>query len=634
MVANMKTAQAAPPAKFGTILGYASGQVAVYSSDYDSVDDESIPDRHAYLHYLDGVFMGYKWQCVELARRWLYINEGYIFDDVPMAFDIFNLRQARQISSGEKLPLHAFRNGSKRPPQRGSLLIWSEGGEFEVTGHVAIVTEATEHYVRLVEQNVDNHIWPEGQDYSRQIKARVTAEGHYWIQCSFGDGKILGWVIQTEDNRHAEPAPRTDMQLFRLLSREINQSAQIDTSKQQNDSWLNIANEDEAAYVAMMGGHKLASRAKDQYRYYVMSKTAQQEIRHASNELHRLFMFATDYVLQDDARLASFNIPPIVWPKIRQSWGNRRTQMITGRFDFSVSERGIKVYEYNADSASCYMECGKVQGKWAEHFGCSEGSDPGAQLFARLVEAWQQSDVNDVLHIMMDSDQEESYHALFMQSALDQANINSKIITGLEGVRWGNNGQIVDSDDMPIRWVWKTWAWETALDQIRRDCEEVSAQGGQSMPRLADVLLHPEVMVYEPLWTLIPSNKAILPVMWQLFPEHRHLLDTRYTLSEELKNQGYAVKPIAGRCGWNISMVDKHQNTIEETAGRFDQQDQIYQQLWRLPKIDEYHVQLSSFSVAGKYAGSCLRVDESALITRDSDILPLRVIDDSDFLKK
>ena len=63
-------------------------------------------------------------------------------------------------------------------------------------------------------------------------------------------------------------------------------------------------------------------------------------------------MHATHRVLQEEALLARFNLPRSIWPKIRQSWNNRRNQMITGRFDFSVSENGIKVYEYNADSAS------------------------------------------------------------------------------------------------------------------------------------------------------------------------------------------------------------------------------------------------------------------------------------------
>lgn len=51
---------------------------------------------------------------------------------------------------------------------------------------------------------------------------------------------------------------------------------------------------------------------------------------------------------------------------------------------------------------------------------------------------------------------------------------------------------------------------------------------------------------------MIPGNKAILPILWSLFPHHRYLLDTDFTVNDELVKTGYAVKPIAGRCGSNI----------------------------------------------------------------------------------
>ena len=70
------------PARFGTLLGIAPGGVPAYSSDYETADDAALPDRHAYRSYVDGIYMGYKWQCVEFARRWLYVNRGWIFDDV------------------------------------------------------------------------------------------------------------------------------------------------------------------------------------------------------------------------------------------------------------------------------------------------------------------------------------------------------------------------------------------------------------------------------------------------------------------------------------------------------------------------------------------------------------------------
>jgi len=622
------------PARFGALLGMAPGNVPVYSSDYASADENELPNRHAYRSYLDGIFMGYKWQCVELARRWLYLNKGYIFDDIAMAYDIFRLQWVRVIQDNSLLPLRSFRNGAQRHPEPGCLLIWQEGGEFDVTGHVAIVTEVFPHGVRVVEQNVDHQPWPEGQNYAREIRASITEDGGYWLECTYGNSAILGWVIQTDDDRHAELIEPVNPKLFNLQLRQVMNEGQAQTP------WLNPANADEAAYIAMMGGHKLSGKEVDQYKYVCLSDTAQQELRRATNELHALFMHATDYVLQDDALLEKFNIPRAIWPKIHQSWDNRRNQMITGRFDFCVTEQGIKVYEYNADSASCYLETGKIQGLWAEHFGCDTGWDPGSKLFEKLVEAWQDSAVDDVLHIMQDNDMEETYHALFMKRAMEKAGIRCKVIKGVAGLAWREDGGIVDADGVEIKWVWKTWAWETALDQIRAQCEDDEDklhcykpdQKRDAPPRLVDVLLRKEVMVFEPLWTLIPSNKAILPVMWLLFPNHPYLLNTQYKVTPELSEKGYAVKPIAGRSGANISIFDQHHTLVKETSGQFEGQDHIYQELCRLPKLGGVNVQVCTFSVDATYAGACVRVDPSLVITSQSDLIALRVVGDQDLL--
>jgi len=140
-----------------------------------SADDREMPDRHSYRNYLDGIYMGHKWQCVEFARRWMYLNHGYIFDDVAMAYEIFELTSVRDLKNNRRLPLKSFPNGSKHHPEPGCLLIWDEGGEFERTGHVAVVTEVFPDCIRFIEQNVSNRVWPQGRDYSREIKARSRA---------------------------------------------------------------------------------------------------------------------------------------------------------------------------------------------------------------------------------------------------------------------------------------------------------------------------------------------------------------------------------------------------------------------------------------------------------------------------
>ena len=236
---------------------------------------------------------------------------------------------------------------------------------------------------------------------------------------------------------------------------------------------------------------------------------------------------------------------------------------------------------------------------------------------------------------MQDIDAEETYHAQFIKATAENAGLSCKVIKGIAGLGWNADGEIVDPDGIPIRYVWKTWAWETALDQIRSECEADDSlpalrtvNDGHLAPRLADVLLRPGVTVYEPFWTLIPNNKAILPVLWEIFPDHPYLLNAQFSLTEELAGLGYVCKPIVGRCGANVSLIDRNANVLKETGGRFDEQDQVFQELWKLPDIDGYRTQVCSFTVGGKYAGACIRVDKSLIITTKSDLLPLRIVPD------
>ena len=285
------------------------------------------------------------------------------------------------------------------------------------------------------------------------------------------------------------------------------------------------------------------------------------------------------------------------------------------------------------------MECGKVQDKWADHMNVEEGESAGDKLHLELVDAWRKSEVKGVLHIMQDNDLEETYHALFMKEAMERAGLQCKVLKGVQGLRWRHDGAIVDADGVEVRWVWKTWAWETALDQIREECEQNDEllknyeldRIREHPPRLVDVLLRKDVLVYEPLWTLIPSNKAIMSVLWQLFPDHPYLLDTQFELTDRLRAKGYAEKPIAGRCGHNISIVDQGE-VLASTQGKFGKQDVIYQELCMLPEIGGYKSQVCTFTVAGSFAGICMRVDTDAVITKASDVMPMRVIEDDDLL--
>lgn len=83
---------------FGTLLGYAPGGVAIYSSDYSSIDKEDYAANDSFRSYIGNEYMGHKWQCVEFARRFLYLHYGVVFTDVGMAYEI-----SRYVSYEERL---------------------------------------------------------------------------------------------------------------------------------------------------------------------------------------------------------------------------------------------------------------------------------------------------------------------------------------------------------------------------------------------------------------------------------------------------------------------------------------------------------------------------------------------------
>lgn len=612
---------------FGTLLGYAPGGVAIYSSDYNSVNKAEYPDDAAFRSYIGHEYMGYKWQCVEFARRFLYLNYGVVFTDVGMAYEIFSLRILRHVVDEALLPLQAFANGGKKAPIAGSLLIWQEGGVFDRTGHVAIITEVLADKIRIVEQNVIHTYLPVGQQWTRELPLSVI-DGKHHLQDTFSDTIILGWMIQTADTTNSLPQPTTP-----LLCRPIHH-AQVANHGQFNGNWLDDNTPLEQAYIAA-NGHNV--NHDDPYQYFTISDSAQQELIRATNELHLMYLHATDKVLKDDNLLRNFNVPEILWPRIRLSWKNRRYQMITGRLDFCMDERGLKVYEYNADSASCHTETAIILKKWAEQGGLTIGKDPGDGLLDALADSWKHSDAKPFIHIMQDNDSEENYHALFMQQALTQAGFDSKILHGLDDFHWDNHGQLIDSDNRSILCVWKTWAWETVIEQLQEEGDTpffappVRTGHPEHKVRLIDVLLRPEVNVFEPLWTVIPSNKAILPVLWSLFPHHRYLLESTFELNASLIEKGYAIKPIAGRRGDNIELISHDEQTLGKTNGKFGRQENIYQQLWCLPKVANKYVQLCTFTVGGHYGGVCLRSDQSLVIKGESDMEPLRVLSDDKF---
>ena len=415
-------------------------------------------------------------------------------------------------------------------------------------------------------------------------------------------------------------------------------NAMVPDILENQSKWLDTADPAVKAWVEV-NGERLVPEGKDSAAYYLLSHIGHLGLKQATNELRSMFLQATDFVLnkQHDAELRrKFCIPEKLWPMIRESWNTRRDDAVSGRFDFCLTDNGLKVYEYNADSASALMECGHIQDRWADGMGLSDvGENSGDRVMHDLVAVWKSLGVQGKLHLMHDTGEEEEYHTLFMKSAAERAGIECKVICGVAGLRWAADGGIEDGEGAAIRNVWKTWSWTTAINQLDEaelddwlaGAGEGAAEGSRraQAPRLVDVLLGAGVRVMEPLWTMIPSSKAILPVLWGLFPDHPYLLRSAFEPTADMAAGGCVAKPISGRGGANVVLYGKGGAVLERTEGRWGRDDCVFQELCLLPKLGGDSVQVNCFTAGGGYLATVLRVDESCIIGMQSAVPCLRI---------
>lgn len=174
------------------IQGYASINVPGYSNGNDTY----ISDQYNYVY---GIYTGIKWQCVEYARRWLFMRKGCVFDSIDGAADMWTqLKTVQRVVDGRSFPLKTHPNGSPVPPRNESLLIYQRATPDMPYGHVSVIVDVLAQSIRVAEENYHFRYWP--GNYSREIPY-VYRNGSYYIQ---DDYPILGWM-SVEDNNQTRP---------------------------------------------------------------------------------------------------------------------------------------------------------------------------------------------------------------------------------------------------------------------------------------------------------------------------------------------------------------------------------------------------------------------------------------------
>lgn len=306
----------------------------------------------------------------------------------------------------------------------------------------------------------------------------------------------------------------------------------------------------------------------DESAFYEFTAEEINRIERATNELHQMCLQAAQHVI-DRQQYARFGIPDYAVPMIEWAW-EAEPPTLYGRFDLAFDGTEIKMLEYNADTPTSLLEAAVVQWQWLEQR--FPDSDQFNSLYEALVAAWKRLKDERVLkgtaiHFASAETVEDEMTIALLRDTAHEAGLQTEGML-VEDIGWHPQKRFfVDLQDARMWTIFKLYPWEWMLQEEFGQCA---------------VETYRDTQWIEPIWKLLLSNKALLAVMWEMFPGHPYLLPAYQDGPREMSK--YVKKALLGREGSNVQIFDGSE--IESVDGPYGSEGYIYQGIAPLPLLD------------------------------------------------
>jgi|688.fasta_scaffold00826_27 glutathionylspermidine synthase len=341
----------------------------------------------------------------------------------------------------------------------------------------------------------------------------------------------------------------------------------------------------------------------DESVYYSFGITEINAIEKATNELWEMSLAAVQHVI-DHQLYNQFAIPAFMVPLIEKSW-EQDHPAIYGRFDLCVKNGQIKLLEFNADTPTSLYEAGIVQWFWLQDFNASK--DQFNSIHEKLIAYWKFLNRflhNNSLHFTcLKESLEDLTNTEYMRDCAIQAGLNTQLVF-IDDIGWDEmNQQFVDLEETAIQNIFKLYPWEWLVNE----------SFGENILKAKN-----EPYWIEPAWKMILSNKSILPILWQLYPNHPLLLPAFF---EPGSLTNFVKKPKLSREGANIEMMQSGIAT-NKTGGEYGEEGFIYQALFSLPEFDGKYPVIGSWIIGQEAAGMGIREADGLITDNKSRFVP------------
>lgn len=328
-------------------------------------------------------------------------------------------------------------------------------------------------------------------------------------------------------------------------------------------------------------------------------------IENAANELHEMYLSTLNDLIfegQLDRLFYSDSAQALI-----ESSFYKKESSLYGRFDFSYHGiNNLKLLEYNADTPTSLLESSLAQWFWLNDVfpGHDQFNGIHEALLNRFKEFYTKASLilsRPVFHFAGIYDSEEDAATLdYLFEIATQA--------GFE-CRWlhmndiGFNGQhFVDLDDNKINFLFKLYPWEWMMEE-------------PFFPYIHNA----SVKILEPAWKMVLSNKGMMALLFEKYPNHPYLLPTYFEPHTNL-GRNYVKKPFYSREGTNIVLnIDGqvYRTEEEENPGGI-----IYQATHLLPQFENIWTHLGCWISGNQACGLAIREDNTPITKDTSHFVP------------
>ena len=307
----------------------------------------------------------------------------------------------------------------------------------------------------------------------------------------------------------------------------------------------------------------------------VLSESEAEAYYEATNTLYDMYVSAAEHVIQNNL-FHDIGIPFNLVETIKESWETDIHWHLYGRFDLAggVDGKPIKLLEFNADTPTALFETAIVQWAILKQNKLEESRQFNATYealldnFKRLVTL--EEDVSDFeiryegwkfLFTSVYGNSEEENTVRLLQHIATEAGYKTEFAY-IDDVEFEPDNGISYNGESYELWF-KLIPWE-----------DIALEESDLAMLLGNIIKHQKAIIFNPAYTLLFQSKGILKILWDLYPNHPLLLECSF---EPLTGQKQVKKPIFGREGGNVSIIDEQAQVLESVEGDYSNHKMIYQ---------------------------------------------------------